>query len=270
MSVAPLTAIRASEAFTAYEAFAPFYDRFTADHGHEGWMADVEAMARAHGLRGRRLLDVACGTGNSFMPMLRWGYEVTACDLSPAMVERARRKLAGRGHVVVADMRSLPWRGCFDLATCVDDAINYLLSLSDVVAALRSIREALVPGGLVVFDVNSLATYRSGFSGEQTLDCDGTSFRWVGEADSRMSPGDVAAATIELVQSDGSGRPIGRHVQRHHSIDEIRLACEEAGLQSLEFRGQVPGGELVPDADEECHTKIVCVATRPRREGKGV
>ena len=269
MSVAPLTAICASEAFATYEAFAPFYDRFTADHGHEDWMADVEALALDHGLRGRRLLDVACGTGNSFMPMLRRGYEVTACDLSPAMVARARRKLAGGGEVVVADMRSLPWRGRFDLATCVDDAINYLLSVADVVAALRSMRQALVPGGLLVFDVNSLATYRTGFAGELTLDCDGTSFRWVGEATELMPPGAMAAATIEVVEPHNEPIPIGRHVQRHYSIDEIRLACEEAGLESLEFRGLVPGGGLVPDPDEEIHTKIVCVAVRRGVRGRG-
>lgn len=267
--MAPLTAIRASDAFATYEAFAPFYDQFTADHGHEDWMADVEELARDHGLRGRRLLDVACGTGNSFMPMLRRGYEVTACDLSPAMVARARRKLAGRGEVVVADMRSLPWRGRFDLVTCVDDAMNYLLSPADLVAALRSIRRALVPGGLVVFDVNSIATYRTGFSGDLSVDCEGVSFRWVGEASEFMPPGEVAAATIMLVEPDGESSPIGRHVQRHHSIDEIRLACEEAGLQSLEFRGLVPDGGLVPDPDEEIHTKIVCVAARRGAGGRG-
>ena len=267
MSVATLTATRAGNALATYEAFAPFYDRFTADHGHESWMTDIEALAREHGLRGRRLLDVGCGTGSSFMPLLRRGYRVTACDLSPAMVERARRKLAGRGEVAVADMRSLPWIERFDLATCVDDAINYLLFPSDVVDALRSMRTALVPGGLLIFDVNSLATYRTGFAGEQTLDCDGTSFRWLGEGHSRMPAGEVVAATVEVLGPDGEGTPVGRHVQRHHSIEELETACEEAGLQTLEFRGQVPGGGLVPGADEGCHSKIVFVARRPHRHG---
>jgi SAM-dependent methyltransferase len=261
--VAGITALRASEALETYEEFAPFYDTFTADHGHEDWMADIEELAREHGLRGHRLLDVGCGTGSSFMPMLRRGYSVTGCDLSPAMVERARRKLRGRGEVCVADMRSLPWRGRFDLATCVDDAMNYLLSLGDVVAALRSIREVLAPGGLVVFDVNSLATYRTGFAGESTLDTDGTSFRWIGEGRPDMEPGEVVSATIEVLEPDGGWTAVGRHVQRHHSIAELRVASAEAGLEVLEFRGQVPGGDLVPGADEGCHTKIVCVARRP-------
>jgi SAM-dependent methyltransferase len=254
---------RGHSALAAYESFAPFYDRYTADHGHEEWMADIDAILRAHGLRGRRLLDVACGTGKSFMPMLRLGYRVTACDISPAMVERARAKLGGRGEVRVADMRALPWQHRFDAATCVDDSINYLLSLAEVVAAMRSVREALVPGGLVVFDVNSLGAYRGAFAGELTFDSDGTTFRWFGEGNRSMPPGELVSALTEVVGADGVATVSARHVQRHYSIEQLSLACAEAGLDCLDFWGQVPGGGLVRDPDEELSTKIVCLAARP-------
>ena len=89
-------------ALAAYEALAPFYDEFTAGYDYDRWLDGLEALALEHGLRGRSLLDVACGTGKSFMPMLARGYEVTACDLSPAMVELAREgargRAAGGGH----------------------------------------------------------------------------------------------------------------------------------------------------------------------------
>src|SRR5712671_8218095 len=92
----------------AYEPLAPLYDRFTAAYDHDRWLTAVEKLAREEGLKGRRLLDVGCGSGKSFLPMLARGYEVTACDISPAMVKVARRKVAGRARVIVADMRSLP------------------------------------------------------------------------------------------------------------------------------------------------------------------
>src|SRR3954466_9469538 len=114
----------------AYDALAPFYDRFTADYEHEPVLEQIEALAVERGLDGRRVLDVACGTGKSFLPLMLRGYDVTACDVSPEMVQRARQKLAprDRGRVVVADMRALPWEGEFDLVTCLDDAVNYLLT----------------------------------------------------------------------------------------------------------------------------------------------
>ena len=88
---------------SAYDAFAPFYDAFTADYNHDSWMADVERWALESGLTGRRVLDVACGTGASFVPMLRRGYDVTACDISPAMVTRAREKIGPGGEVWLGD-----------------------------------------------------------------------------------------------------------------------------------------------------------------------
>src|SRR5437879_6316065 len=77
-------------ALAAYEGFAPFYDLFTHSYQHERYLENLEALAIEHGLTGRRLLDVGCGTGKSFVPMLRRGYEVVGCDISPAMVEVAR------------------------------------------------------------------------------------------------------------------------------------------------------------------------------------
>ena len=88
----PTTALPAAP----YEALADVYDLLTDGYAHERWLGALERLARAHGLRGRRVLDVACGTGSSFLALLDAGYEVTACDLSPAMARRAAEKAAGR------------------------------------------------------------------------------------------------------------------------------------------------------------------------------
>ena len=259
----PLIQLQGGDALAAYEAFAPFYDRYTADHGHDEWMADLDRILRSHGLRGPRLLDVACGTGKRFVPMLRRGYEVTACDLSPAMVERARAKLGARGEVRVADMRALPWRDSFHAATCVDDSVNYLPTFGDVVTAMQSIGEALVSGGLVLFDVNALGAYRGAFVEEITFECEGTTFRWRGEGSPDMPPGEVASALTEVLDEDGVAVASARHVQRHYSIEQLRLASEEAGLRCLRFWGLIPDHGLVPDPDEETCAKVVCLAARP-------
>src|SRR4051812_41745417 len=132
----------------AYEQLAPYYDRYTHDFSHEPWLAYVEEISLRHGLRGSRLLDVGCGTGKSFVPMLERGYDVTACDLSPSMVAQARERARGRAEVLVADARDLPLLGRFDLVTCIGDALNYILSEEDLRLAFEGIARNLRPGGI--------------------------------------------------------------------------------------------------------------------------
>jgi ubiquinone/menaquinone biosynthesis C-methylase UbiE len=110
-----------AQAREAYDAAADVYDDFTAHHDYDGWTALIERLARAHGLAGDRLLDVGCGTGNSFLPFLERGYRITACDISPRMLARAREKCDGRARLSVADLRSLPRLGSFDLVLAIDD-----------------------------------------------------------------------------------------------------------------------------------------------------
>src|SRR2546423_2984308 len=257
---------KSASALAAYEALAPWYDRFTHDCAHDRWLAGIEEWAIAAGLRGRRLLDVACGTGKSFEPMLDRGYEVTACDVSPAMVAQASRRARGAATVVVADMRRLPWRSRFDLITCIDDAVNYLLTEDDLLATLGGMAAALRPGGILVFDTNSLATYRSAFAEDFEVRDGRSRFRWRGLGSADLQPGSLAEATIEDVGEDA---PDSRHVQRHWPVATLRRACSRAGFSRISFRGQMTGCRLVGDPDEERHTKVVCLAAkrRPRRGG---
>jgi SAM-dependent methyltransferase len=150
-----------SDSAEAYAVLAPAYDLLTAEYAYGPWLAAIERLALRHGLAGRRLLDVGCGTGKSFMPLLERGFDVTACDISPEMVAAARQKAGGRADVLVADMRRLPVLGEFDLITCIDDAINHLLGPDEVADAFAGLRANLAPGGLLVFDVNTLAAYQA-------------------------------------------------------------------------------------------------------------
>src|SRR5215210_7608105 len=97
---------------SGYDTFAPFYDDFTAASDYENWTEQVLAVAASHGLRADTLLDVACGTGKSFLPFLRRGFRVTACDASAAMLAEAALK-APEARLVCCDMRDLPLLGSF-------------------------------------------------------------------------------------------------------------------------------------------------------------
>jgi SAM-dependent methyltransferase len=251
----------------AYDSFAPFYDCYTHDYEYDRWLTEIEAVALAHGLHGSRLLDVGCGTGKSFLPLLERGYEVTACDISPAMVERARELVAGTGaEVLVADMRALPVLGCFDLVTSIDDAVNYLLSDEELRMAFEGVARNLRAGGLFAFDLNTLGCYRHYLVGDQALDVHDTFFCLRGEADpEHIEPGAVFSSVIEVFASEGDDcwrRSSSRHVQRHHPPELVERLLRETGFELVDRRGQVTGARLVPVGDENVHMKLDYFARR--------
>jgi len=256
----------ADPAVAAYEALAPFYDAYTHTYDHHRWLGNLEAIALEAGLPGRRLLDVACGTGKSFMPMLERGYEVVACDISPAMVERARaRSGLDDADVLVADVRDLPRLGTFDMATCLDDSLNYLLSEEELGRALAGVARNLPPGGLFIFDLNSLLVYERHFSLDRILETEEAMFCWRGTGEAAVAQGAVSEATIEIFSAREDGcwtRTSSRHLQRHHDPALIQRLLPGAGFELVDLYGQVTGARLEQPADEARHLKCVYFCRR--------
>jgi SAM-dependent methyltransferase len=251
----------------AYDDLAPDYDLLTAEYPYDRWLATLEALAREHGLRGRDVLDVACGTGKSFLPLLERGWRVVGCDISPAMLAVARTK-APSARLTHADMRALPRLGAFDLVTCLDDALNYLLEERELEAALAGIRDNLRPDGIAVWDVNALTQYRESFARDHTIDRDGVFLAWRGETAPSLEPGGPAQATVDVFAPARDGlweRRSSVHRQRHWPEPTLRAVAARAGLEVLAVHGQHQGAVLEPHFDELVHTKAVYLAAQSER-----
>ena len=61
----------------------------------------VKAFRRC-GIRGKRVLEVACGTGSHSKILVERGYEVTGVDISDDMLRIARSKVKGRATFLQA------------------------------------------------------------------------------------------------------------------------------------------------------------------------
>jgi len=251
----------------AYDDLAPDYDLLTAEYPYERWLAALERLARAHGVTGHAVLDVACGTGKSFLPLLARGWQVVGCDISPAMLAVAAAK-APAARLVQADMRALGRLGEFDLVTCLDDALNYLLEEHELEAALDGIRGNLHPRGVAIWDLNTLAQYRASFARDRTTDRDGVFLAWRGETAASLEPGGPAQATVDVFAPAGGGlweRRSSVHRQRHWPESAVRAITARAGVRILAVHGQHQGAVLEPELDELVHSKAVYLACRDDR-----
>jgi SAM-dependent methyltransferase len=255
-----MTITLGSDSARAYAALAPAYDLLTAGYAYGPWLAAIERLALEHGLAGRRVLDAGCGTGKSFLPLLDRGFEVTAFDISPEMVAEARHKAGARAEVLVADMRRLPELGEFDLITCLDDGINHLLDPEEIADAFECLRANLAPGGLLVFDINTLLAYRD--VPDVVVEDDDRLLHWRGGLAELEAPGEEAEVVIDVFTHEGDGlwrRSVSRQRHRHHPVEEIWELAEEAGLEVAAVVGQRQGAVLDDGLDERVHHKAVFV-----------
>ena len=193
---------------------------------------------------------------------------MTACDLSPSMAELARAKVGGKVRIEVADMRELPVYGSFDLVCCLDDAVNYLHSQGELEQALRGMAANLAPHALLIFDSNTLTTYRDFFGEHVEVEANGRRMIWDGRSGAEVEPGEISEALFEVEPIEpGTGPRIEPelHRQRHHPESEVRAAIAAAGLELAGLYGHHHDVVLGQPMSEDDHTKAIYVARLGRR-----
>ncbi len=139
-----------------YLNFAYLYDQLMADVPYDSWIDYVEQILEEFKVTPKRVLDLACGTGNTTLPWAKRGYEVIGLDQSETMLEIARMKAKSlKIDFVQGDMRRFILPEQVDLAVSLYDSLNYLLEAQDIQYTLDAVCQALVPNGLFIFDMNT-------------------------------------------------------------------------------------------------------------------
>jgi SAM-dependent methyltransferase len=251
-------------AAAAYDDFAPFYDDLCQDQDYEWWWSALLPLVERAGVPGRRVLDVACGTGTSLVPLLAGGWSGAGVDVSARMLEQARDKLGPEVPLHEHDMRELPELGAFDLVCVLNDAVNYLLDDDQLVEAFTGFRRNLVRGGVVVFDVNTLWTFRNyGVLVRQHPD---RILMSEGNTDPDFAEGAIMPVSFTVLERrTGFFWQCHRSplLQRHFSDAAIRRALRAAGLEIVGAYGQTYK-TIADPLDEMDDEKAVYVARVPR------
>ncbi|MGH7496004.1 MAG: class I SAM-dependent methyltransferase [bacterium] len=134
-----------------YGELAPYYDIIYQWKNYQAECRKLHRLITKYKKSpGKRLLDVACGTGEH-LKYLREHYDVTGLDFSPAMLKLARRKLPDLTFVR-GNMLSFHLRTKFDLMLCLFSAIAHLQNYSNLHQALRNFSSHLVSGGVLLIE----------------------------------------------------------------------------------------------------------------------
>lgn len=250
-----------------YGVYARFYDLDLGNQDEDLFLIEQFA-ARC----GSPILELGCGTGRLLIPLARQGYEMTGIDISPAMLEVARRRIAAEGltervSLVQQDMRQLALDRRFSLVFVAVNSFMHLLTSEDQLTALARIHQHLQPNGLLLLDLfNPDLSRLLDFRGQVILDKvmidPETGHRLVKFRSERADLGrqiiDVTYIVDELDDEGNIRRTLFSFSLRYLFASELELLLRSAGFQIEAMYGSYDLDPFTGDSE-----RIIAVARRP-------
>ncbi|MEL6440688.1 MAG: class I SAM-dependent methyltransferase [Cyanobacteria bacterium J06621_8] len=115
----------------------------------------IIAMLRQRKLNQGLIVDLGCGSGLSAQRFIQANYQVLGIDMSPSMIELAKTRVPS-AEFRVESLFQAEIPPCVAV-TSVGECLNYLFDQGNSLQALANlgdrIYQALIPGGLFIFDV---------------------------------------------------------------------------------------------------------------------
>ncbi len=248
----------------AYTDFAKVYDIFMDQTPYEEWCRRLTGLLERYEIPKGLVLELGCGTGTLTELLARAGYDMIGIDNSEDMLNAAQEKkqISGRDILyLLQDMREFELYGTVAAVVSVCDSLNYLLREEDLTETFRLVNNYLDPGGLFIFDFNTVYKYQEIIGdrviAENRQEC---SFIWENdyEEETQLNEYDL---TIFVRQEDGLFRRFQEtHLQRGYTLEQIKSCLAAAGMEFLEAFDEAEGGPVTGTSE-----RIYCIA---REKGK--
>jgi SAM-dependent methyltransferase len=133
-----------------FEESSRYYDLIYSFKDYKGEAGRVDEIIKSRNPGARTLLDVACGTG-AHIEHLRSHYEIEGLDINDVFLEVCRaRNPEVPFHT--GDMRTFRLEDRFDAVVCLFSSIGYMTTDEDLRAAVKTMAEHLVPGGVLIVE----------------------------------------------------------------------------------------------------------------------
>jgi SAM-dependent methyltransferase len=137
-----------------YGDFSRYYDMLGWNIFARICAERLEAFFKLRGGKPKKILDLACGTGELEKLLKKTGIKFTGVDASPGMLREARRK-SPESRFVRADAAEVRLDEKFDMVLLLFDSANHMYSLRHLVRVFKNARRHLNKGGYFIFDINT-------------------------------------------------------------------------------------------------------------------
>ncbi|MGG4504566.1 class I SAM-dependent methyltransferase [Heyndrickxia sporothermodurans] len=222
-----------------YGDFAYVYDFLMQDVPYDKWLEFFQKKANIYNAPGKKVMDLACGTGELSIRLAKLGYQVTGVDLSEDMLMVTSQK-ANKESVQLSlfqqNMSQLEGLGLYDVITVFCDSLNYLTSPHEVQESFKRIHDHLQVNGLFFFDIHSIYKMEHIFSNQTFTEIeDEVSYIWnCFEGENPYSVEHELTFFVLDEKTDQYSRFDELHKQRTYTEDDYHLWLNEAGFDVLE------------------------------------
>ena len=255
---------------TTYSKFALVYDNLMDNIPYDEWTSYLKKLLDDYDIKEGIIAELGCGTGNITERLAEYGYDMIGIDNSPEMLAIAMQKGAANKSsslYLCQDMREFELYGTVRAVISLCDSINYITDKDDLVTIMRLVNNYLDPGGLFIFDFNTLHYYRDVVA-DNTIaeDRDDISFIWDNYFDEDTNINELALSLFvkdkESESDDIYKKYSELHLQKAYTLDEIKEAIAASGLEFI-----TAFNAFTSDAPDEDSERIYIIA---REKGKNV
>ncbi|HJA70534.1 MAG TPA: class I SAM-dependent methyltransferase [Candidatus Lachnoclostridium stercoravium] len=219
----------------AYSSFAEVYDLFMDNVPYEEWSVYLQQLLKENGVEDGLVLDLGCGTGTLTELLAAQGYDMIGVDASEEMLQAAMEKRTRSGQDILyllQDMREFELYGTVRAVVSICDSINYILEYEDLVRVFTLVNNYLDPGGVFIFDLNTVYKYQN-ILGDNTFaeDREESSFIWDNFYDEEDQVNEYDL-TLFIREENGLYRKYTEtHYQKAYDLTTVRRALKEAGME---------------------------------------
>ncbi len=249
----------------AYEAFAGVYDAFNEDANYDSLFQYVTDTLNRYGISQGIVADLGCGTGELTLMLASVGYDMIGVDLSPEMLSVLREKAAMLGQedvlLLCQDLTQLDLYGTVRAAVSTFDTFNHIGPREEFERAVYRAALFIEPGGLLLFDMNTPYKHETILADHvYEIEADDAYCVWRNTYDAKEK---TTRMDLEITYPDMEEKDTESFLEYAYSLEEIRHACEKAGLSIVQLVDGENFGPLRPDS-----ARYLITAVKQSAEGE--
>ena len=220
-----------------YTGFAEVYDEMMDNIPYLEWENFLIQLLFLNNVKPDAIItEIGCGTGTMTELLADEGFKMSGIDLSEDMLKFAREKCPDITFKQM-DMRELVLDEPQDVIISIADSMNYLETVDDLSKTMKGVYNALVPGGVFIFDLKTEFFFKYVVR-NRTFRGHGKGFSYVWknyyDEDAKRHTYDV---TIKLKRQNVVENEI--HKQHVFSAQDIKQAAIYGGFKSAKVYGNM-------------------------------